>query len=236
MNWIIIYVIAAALLLFAIIFSNILKTKADFVFGNLSDFSPEINISSGDYAKHILKDIENTKSVKVVKFDGKKTNFYSSKYNVIKLSTEKSTSKLLNDLCLSAFLSTEAHLANFGKIFFKTKWLTKPIISAIYYMFLPLIFICAILNISSSLTNVSFYVSILALSLFILAFVFNLIFLAIEKKATKKTLEFFKKTNALNEDELKMAAESLNSIVYQNFVENTSNIFGIFKLMVPFKY
>ena len=218
------------LILFAL---GIIKNKVDALCLS-ADKPTELGATSQQLAEALLS-ANKTEAVNVVKFNGRLTNFYSSKFNVIKLSSEIYFSNSFSSICLAAYLSAQAHLASYGNLFIRTKWFFKPLSMIIASLLIPVILVTAIMQSTNTLPEIAFIAAVSTFSCFVLCVALKLIMLFVESKTIKKALELLKISNALNANELKLAENHLKSIIISNFAQYFACLFAFIKLLVPFR-
>ena len=228
------YLIEIVLLLSVALAGSFFLSKANQTTDKYKTTLPEINKSSVEIAKHLLNNTI-TKDVDVVKFDGKKSNYYNSKYKAIKLSGEVYESNSMYAICLGAYLASQAILDFKGNLLIKTKWFYKPIITIVSFIQLPVLLICAILHSSNIIPNVIFTLNLAVLIAYAVSLIFVLLITPTRISTKKMALELLKKSNALSENELKIANDIINSIILKEFSMFTSLLFQFIFFAGPAK-
>lgn len=201
---------------------------------NLDKFSSatsEQNITGKELANKLITQ-NNLKNVKVVNLKSNHTNYYSLQYNVLKFDPEIANSTTLLSLATSAYHTNKAKFHQKHTLFSIIRTIFNYIFKAISAIFLPLVLICAILNISSS-THAPMFAILFSLIFYCLAFIVELIFLVIELKNTKKYIKDLKDTKLFNENELEILKTNLKIVTKYYFFSYTRWTLAIFWLISP---
>lgn len=176
--------------------------------------------------------LDKLKNVKITKLNNKKTNYYSSKYNVIKLNPFCYFSSELSSLAVCANCENQARLAQQKTLFFLTKTAISIIANIISAIFLPSLLILAIIN-TSNPSNINAMILLVFLICFTLSFIFQAIILVFELISTKKCKENLNKLNLFQKDELEFLSKQLTALSVYNFYKFTRMEFSFFNLLVP---
>lgn len=198
---------------------------------NLDNFSTKNALNGREFTEKLIE-LDNLKNVKISKLNNKKTNYYSSKYNVIKLSPENYTSNQLSALAVCANCENQARLAQQKTLFFLTKTAISIISNIISVIFLPSLLILAIIN-TSNPSNINSIILFVFLICFTLSFIFQAIILVFELISTKKCKENLKKINLFEKDELEFLSKQLTALTVYSFYKFTRMEFSFFNLLVP---
>lgn len=198
---------------------------------NLDDLSTKNALNGREFTEKLIE-LDNLKNVKISKLNNKKTNYYSSKYNVIKLSPENYTSNQLSAIAVCTNCENQARLAQQKTLFFLTKTAISIISNIISAIFLPSLLILAIIN-TSSPSNINAIILFVFLICFTLSFIFQAIILVFELISTKKCKENLEKINLFQKDELEFLNKRLTALTVYSFYKFTRMEFSFFNLLVP---
>lgn len=171
-------------------------------------------------------------NLKTVKLQAKKTNYYSFKYNVIKLAPVTFASFELSQLAISTHCFSQAKLAQNHTLFYLLKIISNFISKLISAFFIPVFLICAILN-SKASTHTAYFILLFYLIAFSFCFIIELIGLIINLNSSKKVLNDLQATKPFSENELEILAKQLKAICKINFYDYSRYSIILLKLASP---
>ena len=163
----------------------------------------------------------------------KKTNYFSSRFNAIKLSPETIYSPYLYDLAIFLRCSNQAKKQQYNYIslmFFNAFYFVSKIVSA---LFVPIVFIFAIINISFGLEKLAKIVTIIALICYVITFLVQLLLYFLIQSKTIKIKEDIKSLETFEDDEVSILHELTIALNKYEFFDYTRLSLGIFTLLNP---
>lgn len=231
MNWIIQYILSFVLILFAIISGYVLKIKAQKVFSETEAVGSEKEITGEILTKTLAKN--NNLNTTIAKINTNKTNYYSFKYNVIKLSSNTLYSYEFSQLAICAFCTKQALFAKNNGFLYVVNIALNFLAKLLTIIFIPTLLVCSILNISFNLNKISFLILTISAVCFAVCIVFELIKLLFQLISTKKFISNIKKTNFFSEKELNILKNQMQAIYKLSYADFTTYSLSFFKLLNP---
>lgn len=172
------------------------------------------------------------KNLKLTKLKARKTNYYSFKYNVIKLSPVTFASYELSQLSISANCFMQAKLAQHHTIFYMFKLFFIFVSKIISAIFLPLFLICAIINKNAS-THTAYFLILFSLIAFVLCMLIQLVDFLINIISSKKILGIIKSTNKFSVTELEIMQKQLTAVCKILYYDYSRYTILLFHLISP---
>lgn len=172
------------------------------------------------------------KSLKLTKLKARKTNYYSIKYNVIKLSPVTFASYELSQLSIAANCFMQAKLAQHHTIFYMFKLFFNFVSKIISAIFLPLFLICAIINKNAS-THTAYFLILFSLIAFVLCMLIQLVDLLINILYSKNILNAIKITNKFSDTELATMQKQLTAVCKILYYDYSRYTILLFHLISP---
>lgn len=169
-------------------------------------------------------------NVNITSLNAKKTNYYSIKYNVIKLSPEVKDDTSITSLAIGSYLANQAKLGQKLTIIYFLKLFLSFICKIFSILFIPSVLICAIINASVSSTIPKTIIFILLIC-YTISFIIELILYALDLNSTNSIKEDISALGLLNETEI-TDIHKLNKVICQiNFFDYTRTCLTFLKLL-----
>ena len=232
MNWILLYCLCIASLVTVLscgYYFNVLAKK------QITPYLEKEN-SKGLLVKefaYLMFNHYKLRNIDITTLHAKKTNFYSIKYNVIKLSPEVTHSKTLTDIALCTKCITQAKNQQYHYLISTLNLIFSVISKFITILLIPIILICAILNISFELSSFSYILTLITLICYVSIFIIQLIIHFIKQNSIKKTYNSLKKLETFNENEITSIINILVALNNQDFFLYTRYTLKFISLASP---
>lgn len=231
MNIVLVYVLCLASLLLIPEIGIIFRfySKKQFSLNEGIGLKKEIN---GHDLLVVLSKQNKLNNLKITKLSAKKTNYYSSTYNVIKLSPVTYHSYELSQLSITSHCYRRAKLAQKHTFIYIAYTCIHALTKSVALILLPSTICCAILN---SLTNKSFPTLILTVILiaYFASFVVELILYLIKIYTTKIVLNDLKRSMLFEPGELEIVSKQMKCICNLEMFEFTNQTYFILKIFNP---
>ncbi len=212
MDWSIVYIVAALLILPAFIYGGISQVSATNTYDKYSTAMSESGITASELAKKLL-DQAGIKGVDVVKINGSMTDCYDPRHKVVKLSSTTYDSSSISALGVCAHEVGHA-LQDANKSFlFRLRIALVPVVNFLSRMFIPLVLLGSILSFAVQIEAVGFYITWAAVIMYGASMIFYLVTLPLEHDASKKALQMLRETGTLNGSELSSANKVLKAAI-----------------------
>ena len=232
MNLIILYIISFFATIAVLATGYFINMNARNCFEKLKGFENIKGINAKDFS-YIFFRHNKLKNIELLTLRAKKTNYYSPKYNVIKISPEIVTSTFLFDIAICAKCANQAKKQQCYYISATLRLIVSMLCNIISVLFVPTILICAILNISLGLERVALTISLIDIICYLLAFLTQIIFYLIDKSSTKHIVSDIQKLNLFEESELKTLASLIETLNKFDFFSYTRLSIKIFSYLNP---
>lgn len=172
------------------------------------------------------------KNVKISKLNASKTNYYSFKYNVIKLAPVTYYSYEFSQLSIVSHCFRQAKFAQKHTFFSMIYIFLHKLSKITACMILPIILIFSIIT---SIVNANYckWIIFVAIMVYLLFSLIEFSLFFIKKIRTKYLLTDLRKINLFDNDELEIMEKQLKSIANLEFYEFSSSTLFIFKLFNP---
>ncbi len=231
MNWIILYLISFFAIIIVLVVGYFLACQANSYFVYFRD--KQCNKVSAKELTELLVKKNGLKNVAITTLNAKKTNYYSTNYNAIKLSPETITSNHLYDLAIGTKCVQRAiHHQRF--YFTSTIQIILQTIAKIFLsLFVPILLISSILNISFGLEKFAYISILVGLICFVAGFLIIFIYNFINSSTSKNSEKLLKSLKIFDESELKDLQELILALNKQDFFKHTRFSLSFFSLMSP---
>lgn len=168
-------------------------------------------------------------NVNIAGIKSKNTNYFSLKYNVIKMSPELKTDSSLTSLAIAARLANNAKQGQKHTIIYFIKLTARFLAKLFSSIFIPSLLLCAILNssIQSSLPKTILFITF---ALYIISFIIYLLLLIFDLISNKSINNDITSLNVFNYEELKSIKKLTNCLCFVDFFDNTRNTLAFLKL------
>lgn len=169
----------------------------------------------------------------IVTLNTKKTNYFSARYNVIKLSPDAIYSPYLYNLAVFIKCAKQAKRQQYNYIttlLYSVMTFISKLVSA---LFVPVVFVSAILNISFGYENIAKIITIVALICYVATFLIQLILYFITQSTSHSIKDDIKNLELFEEDEITALYELIISLNKFDFFDYTRLSLGIFTLLNP---
>lgn len=217
--------------------SIIIVAETGIIFRNnsLSQFSKDEGIGStkkiiGCELAKTLSNQSDLKNIKISKLNAKKTNYYSVKYNVIKLSPITHNSYELSQLSIATHCFRQAKFAQKNTLFNMLYIVVNFISKLISGLYLPAILILSITMPSKS-ESLKTKLLLALLATYIVVYLIELAIYFIKKARTQQIVKDLEKTNLFDNDELYVMSNQLKCICKLEFFDYSFYTFFLFKIL-----
>lgn len=140
-------------------------------------------------------------NINITSLNAKKTNYYSIKYNVIKLAPDVKEDTSLSSLATASYLSNQAKFGQRHTILYFIKLFFSFICKISSIIFFPSVLLCAIIN-ASVKSSIPKTIILVLLTCYIISFIIQLIFLALEIDSTQVIKKDITNLQIFNESEI----------------------------------
>lgn len=178
-----------------------------------------------------LSNFYKLKNVKIARLNSKKTNYYSSKYNAIKLSPSSLDETDLSNQTTCVYVTNQACFAQNHTLLYILDTALSLLSKIFLVSFIPITLIFSIINVSKQNLTYPTTVIFIALICFVFAFVYASIRFLIKTLFTKNCLKKIKTTNLFDEkdfENLKIKLFNLEKKDYMNFLYTSLAFFKLF--------
>lgn len=232
MNWILLYTLCFLAVIIVLTIGYFFNNQAIVVVKKYQYNQNKKGIGARELATKTFTKLKLT-STALVPLRAKKTNYFSTRYNAIKLSPETIYSPYLYDLAIFLRCANQAKKQQYNYIsalLYNVLSFISKIISA---LFVPLVFIFAIINISFGLENVAKTATIITLICYVSFFLIKLLLYFITQSKTTKIKEDIKSLETFEDDEVTALQELIIALNKYEFFDFTRLSLGIFTLLSP---
>ena len=212
MDWTLVYVIAAILILPAFIYGGISHIVATNTFDKYSKNLAQSGITASELARKLL-DNAGLKDVEVVRIDGRLTDCYDPRHKVVKLSSATYDSSSIAALGVCAHEIGHAIQDAKGTFFFRLRSSIVPAVSFLSKMYIPLILLGSILSFTFMIESIGYYLIWAAVIMYGADTLFYFVTLPLEHDASRRALDMLRETNTLNGSELSSANNVLKAAI-----------------------
>lgn len=213
MDWMIIYIIVALLIIPVFIYGLICQANVNSTFNKYSKKLAESGITAAELAERLLES-QNITNVNVFRINGKLSDCYDSRNKVVKLSDEVYNSSSIAALGVCAHEIGHACQDAKKNFLFRLRQIIIPVTNFITKAFIPLILIGAVLNSLFYLPIVGYYITFSSVILYGASLLVYFVTLPLEYDASKKALAMLEKNEILNRDDLKGAKAVLKAAIH----------------------
>lgn len=212
MNWTLVYILAAVLLLPAFIYGGLSQIMATSTFERYSKIAAHSGITANELTKKLLE-ISGIEGVDVIKIDGRLTDCYDPRHKVVKLSTATYDSASVSALGVCAHEVGHAIQDAKGSFLFRLRIALVPVINFMSKLFLPLILLGSILSFALYIESIGYYITLASVVLYGASMLFYMITLPLEYDASKRALQILRETGTLTGSELDSAKKVLKAAI-----------------------
>lgn len=212
MDWTLVYVIAAILILPAFIYGGISHIVATNTFDKYSKNLAQSGITASELARKLL-DNAGLKDVEVVRIDGRLTDCYDPRHKVVKLSSATYDSSSIAALGVCAHEIGHAIQDAKGTFLFRLRSSIVPAVSFLSKMYIPLILLGSILSFTFMIESIGYYLIWAAVIMYGADTLFYFVTLPLEHDASRRALDMLRETNTLNGSELSSANNVLKAAI-----------------------
>lgn len=232
MNWILLYILCFCAVIAVLIVGYFLNNQAITCVKKYQFKQNKKGLGAKELADTTFKAYKLTNTA-LTTLRVKKTNYFSSRYNAIKLSPETIYSPYLFDLAIFLKCSNQAKKQQYNYIssmLYNIVTLISKVVSA---LFVPVVFIFAIINISFGLEHLANIATIVALICFVITFLIQLSLYFIIQSKTKQIKDDIKSLQTFEDDEISILHELIIALNKYDFFDYTRLSLGIFTLLNP---
>lgn len=213
MDWMLIYIIAAVLIIPIFIYGLISQANVNATFEKYSKKLADNGITASELAEKLLES-QNITNVKVFRINGKLTDCYDPRNKVVKLSDEVYNSSSISALGVCAHEIGHACQDAQKNFLFRLRQMVIPVTNFITRAFIPLILIGAVLNSMFYLPIVGYYITLSSVILYGASLLVYFVTLPLEYDASKKALVMLEKNEILSRDDLNCARAVLKAAIH----------------------
>lgn len=232
MNWIILYLLCFFAVIGVLTIGYFLNNQAITCVKKNQYKQNKKGLGAKELADTTFKTYKLT-STALTTLRAKKTNYFSSRFNAIKLSPETIYSPYLYDLAIFFKCSNQAKKQQYNyisTILYNGFYFISKLISM---LFVPTVFIFAIVNISFGLESLAKIVTIVALICYVATFLIQLLLYFLIQSKTSKIKEDIKSLNIFEDDEISTLHEIIIALNKYELFDYTRLSLGIFYLLNP---
>ena len=229
MNILVLYLLSLCSVILTLTIGYFVGYKASVRFYNNNDHSRHLTASM--LAEKLINK-NNLLNVNITKLNSSKTNYYSTKYNEIKLSPEVKDSTNLSALAISANCANQARLNQKLSIPHFLKLSFSFISKIIPIIFIPLVLVCAIINVSSTSSIPTLLILIGLIGNTCSVLIQTIIFF-FELKSTKHLSKDINSLEELNSQEKERITKLLSELCIINFYDFTRLNLKFLNLLSP---
>ena len=169
----------------------------------------------------------------IVTLNTKKTNYFSARYNVIKLSSDATYSPYLFNLAMFIKCAKQAKRQQYNYISTLLYTVMSFISKIVSALFVPIVFVSAIMNISFGHESIAKIITIVALICYVSTFLIQLILYFVTQSTSYSIKDDIKNLEIFEDDEITALYELIISLNKFNFFDYTRLSIGIFTLLNP---
>lgn len=232
MNWIVLYIISFFAVVIVLTIGYFMNKQAVSCFKTYQDKENKKGIVSKELALQLFEQ-NKLKSTALTTLRAKKSNYFSAKYNVIKLSPNTIYSPYLFDLAICTKCANQAKTQQYNYISSALKYIVSLISKFISIMFVPIILISSILNISFDIENITFIISLVSLIIYVVMFVIEYILYITNQLSSQKISLDLKKTGFFEKEELTDILNLITALNKFDFFSFSRLSLSIFALASP---
>ena len=232
MNWIILYLLCFFAVIGVLAVGYVLNNQANACVVKHQYKQNKKGIGPMELSP-ILFEKNKTPNTVLVALNAKKTNYFSSSFNAIKLSPETIYSPYLFDLAIFIRCSNQAKKQQYNYITATLYKIMSIISKLVFVLFVPIVFIAAILNISFGLEKTAKIITIISLLCYIVVFLIQLILHFIVQSKVKYIKDDIKNLEIFEEDEINILLSLVSSLNKYEFFDITRFSLGVFALLNP---
>lgn len=212
MNWTLVYIFAALMILPAFFYGGISQIMATRTFDKYSQNLVHSGIDANTLTRKLLEKSGIT-NVDVVKIDGHLTDCYDPRNKVVKLSTATYGSSSIAALGVCAHEVGHAVQDARGTLMFRIRSAIVPVVNFLSKLYLPLIFAGSIIGLLIHIEALGFYLTWAAVIMYGANTLFYFVTLPLEHDASKRALEMLKETESLTAGEIDSAKKVLHAAI-----------------------
>lgn len=235
MNWIILYILSFLAVIMVLTVGYYLHKKAILCFNQYQNIENKKGIISKELAYQLFK-VNNLRSTALTTLKAKKSNYFSAKYNVIKLSPLTIRSPYLFDLAICAKCANQAKTQQYNYISSALRYIVSLITRFISMLFIPIILITSILNMSFGLNKIAFTIALISLICYVLAFIIEFVLYIANQISSQKISLDLEKTGFFEKEEISNLASLIGALNKFDFYSFTRLSLSIFALASPATY
>lgn len=228
---VILYIISILAVILVLFTGYILRVNANRPFFINEGIGSKIKLTSHELVEKLIKKNKLT-NLAVTKLDASKTNYYSVKYNAIKLAPTTYHSYELSSLAISASCANEAKTSQKQTFLVLAKNFFDIICKVVATLFIPTALICAIIH-TSNANIVYYYILLYSLIAYISSFIIEILILIFDLITVKKCNKDLKELEVFDDEEYKIVTSQIKAIYMLKFFEYTRFTFKFFTLASP---
>ena len=210
MDWTLVYIVAAILILPSFIYGSICQSNVYSTFETYAKVASKSGLTAAELTDKLLKQA-GINDVEIAQINGKLTDCYDSKHKVIKLSNSTCTSTSVASLGVCAHEVGHAIQDHQKSFLFRFRIFIAPILNFASFAFIPLIFIGSILGFMFHIPVVGYWIIWASVIMYGGSAFFSFITLPLEFDASKKALKMLEETGVMNSEELSQTKKVLKA-------------------------
>lgn len=212
MDWSLVYIIAAILILPAFIYGGISQIAANNAFEKYSKSIAHSGITASELTKKLLE-AQGITNVEVVRINGRLTDCYDPVHKVVKLSDATYNSSSIAALGVCAHEVGHAVQDARKTFLFRLRIFLVPIVNFMSRLYIPLIFAGSILSFMLYIETIGYYLCWAAVIMYAASMLFYLVTLPLEHDASKRAAQMLRETGTLTGGELDSAKVVLKAAI-----------------------
>ncbi len=231
MNILWLYIICIGMLFLVLATGYIVSGNCSKILNSNTNISNSNDITGKELTETLINK-NSLLNINITNLNAKKTNYYSLKYNVIKVAPEINNSTSLTALAISSNLANDARLGQKRTLIYCLKLIVSFISKLCSIIFVPTVLICAIIN-ASTTSNIPSIIIWITLILYASSLASKLTILCFEFISINKLTKDLESLRLFNKDEITTLKSLLHSLSRLDFWNYTIKSIAFFNLASP---
>ena len=232
MNWILLYTLSFLAIIIVLTVGYFMQSQSSSCFKHYHDNETKKGITARELSE-ILSHHYKLRNTAITILKAKKSNYFSAKYNVIKFSPETAYSPYLFDLAISSKCTNQAKKQQYNYISSAFLGILSFICKMITILFIPIILIFSIINISLGLETLAYTTILISLVCYAAAFLIQIILFVLLQNSTKKVKKDLKDLELFDEEEIESIYNLILALNKYNLFTHTRLSLCMFSFVNP---
>ena len=212
MDWTLVYIVAAIMILPAFFYGGLSQILATSTFDKYSQNTANSGITASSLTRKLL-DKAGLNDVDIVKIDGHLTDCYDPRNKIVKLSTATYDSASIAALGVCAHEVGHAVQDAKGTFMFRLRSAIVPVVNFMSKLYLPLIIAGSIISFVLYYEPIGFYLTWAAVIMYGANTLFYFVTLPLEHDASKRALDMLRDTGEFTGGEIDSANKVLKAAI-----------------------